>query len=387
MKFCISFGKFELKYFFYCVLFVILEIYINYFIYFKDEKIINDHILMHSFCFFLGYLLNIIPSWISQIQSNEKEKVLENKLEKINTNSIEYIYNNPFEEYLSTKEILKFLSICFILLLADIIENIGNILLDKNYDIEKNFDDDFIFIEYLIIFLVPKLGKEVYYKHQYISFFVLILIEVIKNIYFFIKKLYIKNIIISIVLNILYSIFYPIYYLYIKDLMKYKFISPYKCNFMIGIVNVPIVILMYFIISFTSYGIKDNNEYYYDNIFDFFKDIKSIKAKSAIILISLPFVFGIYAFIYIRIIYDYSIFHMYIPFLIQYFIENMTKKLSPIENTLLISSFFIELIMILVFLEIIEINCCGLNKNLKRNIQSRGRIDSSLIIEDDDDEI
>ena len=42
--------------------------------------------------------------------------------------------------------------------------------------------------------------------------------------------------------------------------------------------------------------------------------------------------------------------------------------------------------MILVFLEIIEINCCGLNKNLKRNIQSRGTIDSSLVIENNDDD-
>jgi len=42
--------------------------------------------------------------------------------------------------------------------------------------------------------------------------------------------------------------------------------------------------------------------------------------------------------------------------------------------------------MIFVFLEIIEINCCGLNKNLKRNIESRGRIDSSLTIENDDDD-
>jgi len=42
--------------------------------------------------------------------------------------------------------------------------------------------------------------------------------------------------------------------------------------------------------------------------------------------------------------------------------------------------------MILVFLEIIEINACGLNENLKKNIQSRGTIDSSLNIENDDDD-
>jgi len=93
-----------------------------------------------------------------------------------------------------------------------------------------------------------------------------------------------------------------------------------------------------------------------------------------------------------NIINDYSIYHIYIPFLIKYFIENIIRYLkNPFDKSILISSFIIELIMILVFLEIIEINCCGLNKNLKRNIESRGIIDSSLTIEnddyDDDDEI
>ena len=40
--------------------------------------------------------------------------------------------------------------------------------------------------------------------------------------------------------------------------------------------------------------------------------------------------------------------------------------------------------MILVFLEIIELNFCGLNENLKRNIETRGVIDLSLTKEDDD---
>ena len=167
--------------------------------------------------------------------------------------------------------------------------------------------------------------------------------------------------------------------------MKYKYTSPYVCNFMIGVINVPIIILMSFIISYTPLG-NDKSEYYYDNIFELFKDLGNIDVKSAIILISLPFVFGIYAFIVIRIINDYSIFHMYIPFLIQYFLENILKNIELIEIIFLISSFFIELIMILVFLEIIEIKFCGLNENLKRNIELRSLTESSLAIEDDDDD-
>ena len=72
--------------------------------------------------------------------------------------------------------------------------------------------------------------------------------------------------------------------------------------------------------------------------------------------------------------------------MIIYFIQNVTKNFELIEIIFLISSFLIELIMILVFLEIIEINCYELNKNLKRNIELRGVVDSSLAIENDNDD-
>ena len=95
MKFCISFGKFELKYFFYCVFYVILHIYVIYFVYYNEVKIIHEHFLFYLFIFFLGYLLNIIPTWISHIKS-KKKKPITNKLDEENVQSIEYIYNEPY---------------------------------------------------------------------------------------------------------------------------------------------------------------------------------------------------------------------------------------------------------------------------------------------------
>ena len=85
MKFCISFGKFELKYFFYCFLFFIIEIYFYYSIY-NIKNIIKEHCLFHSFCFFLGFILNIIPVWISHIKT--KERPIIQKLKEENNNSI-----------------------------------------------------------------------------------------------------------------------------------------------------------------------------------------------------------------------------------------------------------------------------------------------------------
>ena len=403
MKFCISFGKFELKYFFYSFFFIIILIYMIIFVYYNEVKITHEHLIFYLFFFFLGYLLNIIPTWISHIKSKEKEKLTTNKLEKENVLPFEYIYNKPYEKYLSKKDILKFFFVSLILLLASLIEYyqyiIDNIGEDKdktkNYkDKIKEFDDNkkeyyddgFIIIEIIIFFLVSKFDKEVYYKHQNISFLFLILVEIFKNIYFLTKKPY-GNIIgiIQIILKFIFSILNAIYYLYIKGLIKYKFISPAKCNFMIGLFNVPLIILIYFIISFTPLG-NIKSKYYFDNIFELFKNLEKIDAKNVIFLTSLPFAFGFLVFIINNIINDYTIYHIYIPFLIRFFIENIIKDFIIYDKIILISSFIIELIMIFVFLEIIEINCCGLNKNLKRNIESRGRIDSSLTIENDDDD-
>ena len=166
--------------------------------------------------------------------------------------------------------------------------------------------------------------------------------------------------------------------------MKYKFISPYKCNFMIGIINFPLIIIIYVIISFTKLG--DNNDiYYWDSILDLFTSIKKLDIINAFRLISLPIAYGIYVLIVNKTIYDFTIYHLYIPLLIENFIRGTIEK--EINIFLLITFFCIEFIMILIFLEIIEINFCGLNENLKRNIESRGKTDSSLIIEDDDYEL
>jgi len=362
-------GTIELKYIIYCFLSVILYIYIYYCIVDSKEKnIITEHELLYSFCYFLGYLLNVIPEWIVDIKSETKERPKINK-------------------------VLNFFLYCLITLFIGLIKSTLSLINNKKEENDnKNennigiYDDDFMIIEYLIIFLVSKYAYniEVYYKHQNISFLILILVEATKNIYFFIiKNSYQISDIIIIILVIINSILYSISYLYIKGLMKYNFISPYRCNYKVGIINVPLIIIIYIIISFTPLGNNDN-DFYCDNIFALFREgINDI--EDIIFLISLPFAYGILLSLINKIIYEYTIYHIYIPILIEYFIRNIIKNLGLVENIILISSFLIELIMILVFVEIIEIKYCGLDENLKRNIELRGMRDSSTNIEVDDD--
>ena len=115
MKFYISFGKFDLKYFFYCLSHLIIQIYIHFVIYEDDEILIYHHLLLNSFCFFLGYLLNIIPLWIINTNSKVKENPLANELKKEEdtqynkyNQSIEYKILKSNKKYLSRKDYQKF---------------------------------------------------------------------------------------------------------------------------------------------------------------------------------------------------------------------------------------------------------------------------------------
>ena len=105
-------------------------------------------------------------------------------------------------------------------------------------------------------------------------------------------------------------------------------------------------------------------------------------------MITLPLAYGIYFSLINKIIYDFTLYHIYIPFLIENIVREISDQIKngiSLEIIFLISCFSIELIMILIFLEIIELNFCGLNKNLKKYIKLRALIESSLEIEDDYD--
>ena len=100
---------------------------------------------------------------------------------------------------------------------------------------------------------------------------------------------------------------------------------------------------------------------------------------------SYPIAYGIYVSLINKIFYDLTIYHIYLPFLVKHFIEETFihfENGNVFKKSFLISCFFIELIMILIFLEIIELNFCGLNKNLKKNIEFRSLNETSLEIKD-----
>ena len=434
MKFCFSFGMFDIKYFFFCVLFVILEICINLFIY-KDngDDILNKHLLLDPFCYYAGFLMNIFLALINSKFSRKKSKPIPNKLKEESTHAIEYIFNNPYDKYLSKKDFLKFFGICIFLIITDLIQIVLdlNIINDKDTGSKSEnmnmnntktvnetvnttmsakfvYEDDYLFCEFLIIFILPLLLADiVYYKHQKIAFIILTLLEFSKSFYFnFIYDEYSPSDIWEIVLNIISAILYSTFFVYIKGLMKYKFISPYKCCFMIGMINVPLIIIINIVLSLID--LKEYEDYI--NIAYLFADTDLTEINNIIRLIIFILIYGILMALLTKTINDFTLYHIYIPFLVENFIKNIfnsinkyieyfeynknnnnnndTDDLQKLIGIIifLIISFSIELIMILIFLEIIEVNFCGLNKNLKKNIELRAITDSTICLDDINDD-
>ena len=290
MKLYISFGEFELKYFFYCILFSIADFGIVFFYSYDKQKsnIFGQHKLFIPFLYYLGYLLNVIPLWITQIKSKAKKDSIIKDLEIDDNLSIT---NKSYGEYFSNLNYLKLCPLILLLLLIDSIYIALN-LINKNND--ANEDEYLVF---LIIFLAYYLFKETYYKHHIISIIAFILTEYIKNIFLTIKHQKSKNpnfYVISF-LEIIKPILLSIYFIYLKDFMDKKFISPYKYNFFVGLINVPLTIIIYFIFSFTIFGKKIDNSYYCDNIFELMKDIKELDIIYLFLLIIFLFSCVIYS--------------------------------------------------------------------------------------------
>ena len=163
--------------------------------------------------------------------------------------------------------------------------------------------------------------------------------------------------------------------------MEYKFLSPYKCCLIFGIINTPIILIIDFIISFipcsNNFLCEKKDDKYY-KIIGIFNELKIHEYFFLIILI---FLWGVLGVLFNKTMNDFSFYHLLILININQFIRHIFNYNNNFDMIILLILFFIELLMYLIFLEIIELNFCGLSENIRKNIKKRALIDSS--IEDD----
>ena len=154
--------------------------------------------------------------------------------------------------------------------------------------------------------------------------------------------------------------------------MEIKFFSPYKATYIFGFINGIITLILLIIISYFSVGslglVESKYSYYYFDNYYFIFDNFNI---GQIILIFFSTIFlGINRLIFNIIINYFTVCHLFLLFPI---IESSTNIKQEILNKFGIIPLLIinicdvlEFIFFLVFLEIIELNCFGLNKYTKK---------------------
>ena len=387
----ISCGKCDKRYFkmFFLFLIVNIIILIMYvlFVYvtFINFNIITKSYLLKRFLKYFGMSLSFIPELILKYKtksSNKQESIQINNRNNVN-GFIEFIYTD-LSDTMKFKDYLNIGFMCLLLLIIDFIK----VFLGKR---EYSSDSQYTFIELPFLLLISAFVFKInYYKHQYLSIIVItvigFIIYIIKTIYYYKETSDLENVMIELSLIILIGLGESIFLSYTKVLMQFKFFSPYKVCYVFGLINGFIILILYFIISEFKCpkkswlcDIEYKGVYYFDNIYFF---INEYKISQKILLFLIAIFEGIIKLLYNIIINYYSVCHIFL------FLQNkgiadsinadVIKKSYNLLQGIINCLYLIDIFFILVFLELFQLNFCGLNKNLKVNIQKRTNEDIML---------
>ena len=397
-KRCITCGKINKKLCFFIlgilILFIILIIIVSFYnLYAENNDIkLKDVLNYISFLFFvnLGESLMIIPGLI--LKKNAKSKRNDSELTQQKSDNITVYIFNPNSINFTIKEYIYLVLVGFIKLILDIITISYKYTIDKDENLLDSLLYSFQF-ELIFLFILAKfICKLKFYKHQYLSIIILTIIELVKFIIRHINN-DIEHFFYDFLFHLVISFLKALITLYIKGLMDYKYLSAYIVTFIFGIMDFSLVLIAYIIASFIPCDeeyceSKYNETYYYAHIFEIFRVsqifIFFINLFKAIIL----------AFNYV-IIHDFSVCHSFLLLHISQILEInvFIKGVDSIIYIIFVIIFVYGLstFLILLFLEIIEINICGISYDTKKNIENRASIEmfiseNELNVEENEDE-
>ena len=216
------------------------------------------------------------------------------------------------------------------------------------------------------------------YKHHYLSIIFIIIFGITHNFISgnFETNKQKENYIGYIIYFFAESIFNVSYVLY-KFFMIKKFIKSYAILFFQGLIELILGII--FLAITTKYFPE------FDSLTTYLENLDSSDITIFISLIFINFVTFVTIFIIIDIFTPFHIFLLNILSEIIFGFFDGTFK-SEIYKTIIYYIFiFISIFMVLVFIEIIQLNFCGLSTMTKKNIEERAKLDS-MFNEDNDDE-
>ena len=214
---------------------------------FEENKFNIINIMSYSFFSSFCESLMIIPDLILKRKIKSEKEVSSNKELKRNI-TIEYIFN-PNTVIFSLKENIYFFSAALLKLILDII-----FILYQYYYTKFNHPTMvlmyYFHFELICLFLLSKLMfNNKYYRHQYFSIIVLAIVGLGKFIIYFYNK-GLGHFFLHLLIHLTYSTFKSLLTVYMKGLMEYKYVTPYKACYLMGIFNFFITTIIYIIVSF-----------------------------------------------------------------------------------------------------------------------------------------
>lgn len=333
-------------------------------LFFADE---NLHPILYCLIYSLGLSLSFILLLIYKKRNKNKSRINSEEIEQKHPNAP--TNNKEQEKGISAKN--KFLMILFV----SSIDYIAMFLSSYFWITDKNYINTWpVNIIFMTLFSYWILKTKLY-KHHYLAIATIIIFGIIYNIimdvftYENITKNY-KHYISFFFTEILFSLNYFL----IKYLMHIKYMISYEILFYEGVFELALGIITYIITTSINK---------LDNFIDFCKEIKENPLQVLVIigLIIINFLYNTFLFI---IIDAFSPFHIFLSNVLSEFIVFIYAFFEFNENydyTKIILGFILLILclfMILVYIEIIELNFCGLSNMTIKNIELRAQLDSLI---------
>ena len=375
----ISFGIIERKLIIYFLLYIITlaidEICYN----FRDEDDKNlNNIPIKFLVDFGGSIFYAIPSYI--ISRHNKKLILKYKNNEIFDDSSNVklnVYKGNIHAY-TLKNIIHVISAFIIYYLFNMCQYYRPKKFKEYYPLIFNeFFDPLAIVFLYLIFRVIR--KTIFYKHQNFSFIIILIsgiINYILIIFFGDNEIDFSFIafLIIIILVLLYPFLYSVILYVAKEYMKYKYYSPFFLSFIVGLVFSIISLSFLFICYNIDYDKSDTCQ-----IIDY-------TPKFLVILFIRIIIYAVNFLLKILILNNFSCIHLIIFYLFRgiiYAIERFFRE-SYINHAIGVINLIIKILQFifgLIFLEIIELNFFGFNKNLRKYITNRSKEESEKIYE------
>ena len=328
-----------------------------------------------------GEMLAIIPYFISlkieedTYKNNSKRSNLNNNGKK-KTKSLNYeLEYNDREEELSHIKLYHIVLLGFVDFLQSFSMFYGNELYTNNYQI-------YFWSSYILFLCIFKkiILKSRVYRHQIVTFIIFFMLDLIYTGFILTDKLIKynkKHLIFLIISNCCFS-FETVFE---KNIIEKTFISIYKLCFLLGLSTFFYNLIISIITTIIAIKFDKDNEYLFKYT-DYFSSVDNL-----IMEIFLIFIFillnGLYNILQFVTIKYLSPNHTLITQIVLALYMTISTKLTgeDISNITFIFAIFFHIICffsLLIFLEIIQLNFCGISKDTKLHIGLRSDVDKYI---------